>query len=343
MTERERVLAAVAHKEPDICPCSVNKIDDKEFFMQAYGVDSVDGIRAHLTCDVRKNEYREHFRCEPGLSIWGASDDWDAGYSVARGGYPLAGVENVHEVDAYPWPGTDVIDYAAIRRDIEAFDSRFSRVLSIGSLLSLHTLMDMFGMEDTLVGLHLDEPAILAALAHITEFHCASVKCALEACSDLCDFMWVGEDFATQRGMMMSPEVWRRHLKPVYARVFSIIKSYGLGVWFHSCGTFRPVMGDLIDIGMDVWETVQAHLEGNEPEVLKAEYGKHITFYGGVSSQSTLPFGTPEDVRKEVRERFRVLGKGGGYIIGGDHSFQKNMPPENIFALFDEVKKCAYN
>jgi len=128
----------------------------------------------------------------------------------------------------------------------------------------------------------------------------------------------------------------------MYAKLFALVKSYDVKVWFHSCGTFRPVFGDLVDVGMDVWETVQAHIPDNDPEYLKREYGKDISFFGAVSSQGTIPFGTPEDVRKEVRERFRVLGKGGGYIIGVDHSIQKNMPPENLFALFDEAKKCVY-
>jgi hypothetical protein len=83
---------------------------------------------------------------------------------------------------------------------------------------------------------------------------------------------------------------------------------YDLKVWFHSCGQFRPVIGDLIDIGLDVWETVQSHLPGNEPEILKLEYGDHITFFGGISTQMTLPFGTTDDVRREVRKRTRVLG-----------------------------------
>jgi len=342
MTERERVLAAVDHKEPDICPCYVSKIDDKEYFYKAYGVSSDAEMRDYLGCDLRKSEYNPHFRRTPGVTIWGSVDNWDAGYSTARGGYPLSGIDDVKGIDEYPWPTADIIDYAAIRRECEIIDGRFSRILSVGSLLAMTTLMDMFGMEEALVGLHLDEPVVVAAISHIEKFCLESIEQTLKAGADLCDFMWVGDDFATQRGMMISPQVWRRHLKPMYAKVFALIKSYGCRVWFHSCGTFRPVMGDLIDIGMDVWETVQAHLVGNEPEQLKAEFGKDITFFGAIGSQNTLPFGTPDDVRREVRERFRVLGKGGGYIIGVDHSIQKNMSAENIFALFDEVKNCSY-
>ena len=90
---------------------------------------------------------------------------------------------------------------------------------------------------------------------------------------------------------------------------------------------------------MDIWETVQAHLKGNEPEVLKQKYGRDLVFYGAINTQSTLPFGSTEDVRKEVRERIRVLGKGGGYICGGDHGILTNVPIENVLAMIDEAKK----
>jgi uroporphyrinogen decarboxylase len=94
-------------------------------------------------------------------------------------------------------------------------------------------------------------------------------------------------------------------------------------------------------MGMDVWETVQVHLEGNDPAELKREYGSSITFFGAVNCQQTLPFGSTEDVRKEVRRLIKILGKGGGYICGPDHSIQKNMPAENIIALYNEVRACA--
>ena len=100
-------------------------------------------------------------------------------------------------------------------------------------------------------------------------------------------------------------------------------------------------MPDLIDMGMDVWETTQVHLPGNEPEVLKKEYGKDICFYGAINTQQTLPFGTPDEVRAEVRKRIRVLGKGGGYIVGGDHAILPDVPIENVLAMIDEAKNTS--
>jgi len=201
--------------------------------------------------------------------------------------------------------------------------------------------MDMFGMEESMILMHTEPKVIEAALSRIEDFLLRTMKRVLDAFAQQSFAFWVGDDFSTQRGMMLSPPMWRTFLKPVYRKLFDLIKSYGLLVWFHSCGTFRPVLPELIDIGMDVWETVQVHLEGNDPQVLKDEFGAHITFFGAINCQQTLPYGTPDDVRREVRERIRVLGKGGGYICGPDHSIQSNMPAENIAALYDEIRKCS--
>jgi uroporphyrinogen decarboxylase len=188
--------------------------------------------------------------------------------------------------------------------------------------------------------LMITEPEIAqAAIARIEGFLLDTTRKICDEFAPRAFAFWLGDDFATQRGMMISPQAWRTFLKPVYRRLFGLVKSYGLKVWFHSCGTFRPVLPDLIDVGMDIWETVQAHLPGNDPKELKDEFGQHIIFFGAINCQQTLPFGTPEDVRREVRERVEVLGRGGGYICGPDHSIQANIPAENIIALYDEIRR----
>lgn len=228
-------------------------------------------------------------------------------------------------------------------RQIGKLDNESAKIGSIGFNTAVFcTLCDLFGMENAMLNMFLEPRLIEASIERIEGFLISAFDGILKKHAQDLDFFWWGDDFSTQRGMMVSPEMWRKFLKPTYMKVFELIKSYGVRVWFHSCGSFAPVLGELVDGGMDVWETVQAHLDGNDPAGLKKNYGKHLTFFGAVNCQQTLPFGTPEDVRKEVRERFRILGEGGGYIAGPDHSIQKNMPLKNIEALFDEIRKCAY-
>jgi uroporphyrinogen decarboxylase len=316
-------------------------MDDFDHWRQAFRVADEEGLRSLFQLDLRKTSYKGLFKVEEGQTIWGTSDDWDSGYNVRKGGFPLAAAETAEEVERHPWPDARSVDYTELRRRHEGMDTQHAAILSFGWQPPFCTLLDLFGMERALVLLHENPAMIEAALAHIEAFLLPEMKMALESCADLVQFYWCGDDFSTQRGLMISPADWRRFFKPLYGKMFDVVKAHGIKVWFHSCGTFPQVLPDLVDLGMDVWETVQVHLEGNDPVRLKANYGRHLTFFGAISCQTTLPFGTPEDVRREVRERVRVLGKGGGYICGPDHSIQKNMPAENLAALYDEARKLS--
>lgn len=175
-------------------------------------------------------------------------------------------------------------------------------------------------------------------MAHILDFYLCMLERVYNVCQGHLDFAPLGDDFAGQHGLLISPNMWRRFFKQAYVSLFEQAREHGLMIWFHACGTFREVLPDLVDAGLDVWEPAQVHLAGNNPVELKREYGKHITFAGGISIQWTLPFGSPEDVRAEVGERIQVLGRGGGYICGPDHTVRPEVPVENVKALFDEIR-----
>ncbi len=341
MTARERVMAAVAHRQPDRTPSFCGKIDDLDYWMERFPVASEDELRAFFQLDLRKTNYKGIFAVEEGKTIWKTPDQWESGYSSQRGGFPLAGAQSPADVEAHSWPEPQDVDFGELVRRHEGMDPDYAIILSLGWQPPFCTLLDLFGMEIAMAAMHENPRVIEAAVAHIEAFLLPEMEKAMMTCAHTAQFYWCGDDFSTQRGMMISPEHWRRFLKPTYRRMFDLVKSFGLKVWFHSCGTFRPVLPDLVEMGMDVWETVQVHLEGNDPAELKREYGAVLTFFGAVNCQQTLPFGSPEDVRREVRERVRVLGKGGGYICGPDHSVQKNMPAENLLALYDEARACG--
>jgi uroporphyrinogen decarboxylase len=301
---------------------------------------------------------------EKGLDIWGASYSWTgvtgAGYSAERGGYPLAGLQTTKEIEAYRWPRAEDFDFSVVGPALRAVapdrpiwirplyifpredpDQGVSvRVSRAEWMPVLCTLFNLFGMEETLMGLCQETARIETALERIEEFILGFCRRMIDAAGVDGEIFWFGDDFASQRGMVLSPEQWRRFLKPVYRRIFALAKNRGMKVWFHSCGTFRPVFADLVEIGMDIWETAQVHLPGNVPEVLKREFGRDITFYGGINSQTTLPHGSPEEVRAEVRERVRVLGKGGGYICSSDHAILPDVPFANVLAMIDEARKA---
>ena len=331
-------MTAAAHTQPDRTPVYCGRIDDLDFWRESFAVADEEALRDHFQLDIRKTTYNGLFPVEKGRTIWDTSDEWDAGYNVRAGGFPLAEARTIADVERHRWPRPEDVDYHELGMRHERMDPRFCTILSLGWQPLFCTLLDLFGMERAMLMMYQDPGLIEAAIAHIETFLLPEMRMAMERCAGMAQFYWCGDDFSTQRGIMISPDAWRRFLKPAYRKMFELIKSFGLKVWFHSCGTFRPVLPDLVDLGMDVWETVQVHLEGNDPRELKREFGRHITFFGAISCQTTLPFGSPEDVRREVRERVKVLGRGGGYICGPDHSIQKNMPAANLAALFDEAR-----
>ena len=341
MNSRERVLTAVSKKAPDRLPMFCGKIDDLEYWLEHFGVKSELEVREYLGLDCRKMSYSNIFIKEPGLTIWGCEDNYDVGYSTTKF-FPLANAATLADIENHKWPTNEQVDFDEVSVEIEKMDKNCARIGTIGFQAVFCTLCDLFGMDTAMINMHTEPKLVEAAVERIESFVLSAMKRIMDEHANELDFMWYGDDFSTQRGMMISPEMWRKFLKPTYMKIFELIKSYDLRVWFHSCGTFAPVIGELVDGGLDVWETVQAHLVDNEPEKLKENYGDHITFFGAINCQQTLPYGTPEDVRKEVRKRFKVLGKNGGYIVGPDHSIQKNMPWENIEALYDEARKCVY-
>ena len=360
-TARERLLNAINHHRPESVPVHILAFDPVDRWLECYQAADIFDLRAKLgLCLQFARPVYTGPNARLGLDIWGRSvtvmGATGAGYSSARGSYPLAGATSVAEIDKFPWPDPDDFDCEAVAEVLKSVPDHTARkirsVYSIerpgqtrtatargpGSWIPLLcTVFDLVGMEETLVWLHTQPVLIEAIVAHLEAFLLGLERRQLEATRGLADIFDFGDDFASQTGMLLSPKHWRRFLKPTYAKIYALAKSYGLKVWIHSCGTFRPVLPDMIDLGMDVWETVQAHLLGNEPEVLKREYGRDLAFFGAINSQQTLPYGTPEAVRAEVRERIRVLGQEGGYICGPDHTVMADIPIENVLAMLDEA------
>jgi len=151
------------------------------------------------------------------------------------------------------------------------------------------------------------------------------------------DMIWIGDDVGTQRGMLIAPEMWRRFLKPRMAAFIAEIRDIrrDIVIAYHSDGDIRPIIGDLIEVGVNVLNPVQPGCM--DPAALKREYGDRLSFWGAIDEQHTLPFGTPADVAREARERIETLGAGGGYIIGPTHNVQLDTPIENFFALVHAV------
>jgi uroporphyrinogen decarboxylase len=195
------------------------------------------------------------------------------------------------------------------------------------------------GMEQALADLAVNPEVVEAAMERIYCIHESVIRRSLEATNGLVDYIYVAEDLGTQNSLLMSPASFQRFVKPWLRKMIDLAHSFGVKVMHHDDGAIRPLLPELIDIGIDVLNPVQWRCRGMEREGLAGDFGKSVVFHGGVDNQRTLPFGAPEDVRQEVADNIRIFRKCKGYIVAPCHNIQPNTTTANIVALYDAVRE----
>jgi uroporphyrinogen-III decarboxylase len=195
------------------------------------------------------------------------------------------------------------------------------------------------GYEQMMIDL-VTNPDLAEAILDIPyQYHLTAAKKLVEMGVDM---IWAGDDMGAQHTMLMSPATWRRFLKPRLANFIATIKGINpqLKVAYHSDGFIWPIIPELIEIGVDVLNPIQP--ASMDPAELKKKFGKHLCFWGTIDEQHTLPFGSPEEVAHEVRERLRTVGADGGLIIGPTHHVQLDTPMENFWAMVKTITETPY-
>lgn len=159
----------------------------------------------------------------------------------------------------------------------------------------------------------------------------------VNACAEIpADALMLADDWGDQRGVMIGPERWRRFYKPRYARIFEAIHAQGKVAIMHCCGSAADIMGEIVETGLDVLESVQPEAAGMNPYALKRAWGDKITFWGCLGSQSTIPFATPAQIRQEIRRLRGEMGKGGSFILAPAKPLRPETPTENAIAIVEE-------
>lgn len=189
-------------------------------------------------------------------------------------------------------------------------------------------------MEDALLDFAVDPSLADTMVGRCADF---ADRLAVEAIERFeLDWLWTGDDVASQDGMIISPEQWRETVKPHLARVFRRGIDAGLPIAYHCCGALRPIIPDLVEIGCTVLNPIQVGCPGMEPRSLKEEFGAELTFMGGLDTQRLLPRGTPTEVRRETESLIATMAsEGGGFILAASHSIPPETPLDNIFALYE--------
>jgi uroporphyrinogen decarboxylase len=156
---------------------------------------------------------------------------------------------------------------------------------------------------------------------------------------DAIDGFLLGSDWGGQRGLLISPPQWRRFIKHTEATCYDIVRGAGKHLWVHSCGKIEQIIPDLIECGLQGLNPVQS--EVMDIGELKENFGADLTFWGGVSTQTVLPYGTPEEVKEDVQRTIDIMAPGGGYVLGPSQSMQEDVPLENILAFLEVAKAHA--
>lgn len=191
------------------------------------------------------------------------------------------------------------------------------------------------GAENFLVDLVAHPKAARRLLDRIIEQNLVMLENVL--CAPEIDGVLFGSDWGSQRGLLMSPGVWQETIRPGEQRMYDLAHGYGKDVWVHSCGNIEQLIPSLIELKLDVLNPVQP--EAMDIARLKADYGRQLTFWGGISTQRVLPFGTPGEVKQEARRVRELMSANGGYIFGPSQMLQGDVPAENMVALIEAAKE----
>jgi len=277
--------------------------------------------------------------CPDGHDIWGVSRK---PVSTPAGGvyheidhYPLAGAKTITDLMRHPWPSPAAFDYASLPERVAAMRAAGDPCIMTGLGTIFETAWYMRGFEQIFVDF-LESPEFVHTLfAKIADFWMDHFRRTLEAVPGEIDLVFTADDIGGQNGLLMSPGMWESFIKPCHKRMNAMLHEFGVRVIYHSDGGVAAAVPGLIDMGIDILQALQFDADGMDPVALKRDFGDRLAFEGGVSVQKTLPFGTPEDVRREVEFLAETLGRGGKYILGPSHFIQAGTPTENILALFD--------
>lgn len=347
MTPRERWRALLCGQRPDRIPCDywateevtrrllaeLGCVSERELW-ERLGVDRM------IRVAPRHPEAREStWYLQSLYSVWGvgvretAAGDGGAVYLEAVV-HPLAEAATAREIETYRWPDPYHWDVTHLRRECAQWSDY---PILLGSYEPFLLYCRLRGQERALADL-VEQPALVeAALERIHWIHATLIRRCLEQAADLIDLVWVGEDLGTQHSLIMSPALFRRFLRPSLQAMIELVHSFGVRVFHHDDGAIRPLLPELIEMGIDILNPIQWRCRGMDREGLARDFGRHVVFHGAVDNQQTLPFGSPADVRREVAENIRIFSRGKGYIVAPCHNIQANTPTANILALFEAV------
>jgi len=332
MTRRERVAKAVDFIEPDRVPWQIGlTIPAHRKLAEHFGAEDLEPILGNHIVGVSPKPPDAWVEVRPGFwrdefgVLWDRTIDQDIG-NPCKFVIPEPTLKN------YVWP--DPTDHRRFEsaRQLFAKDTGMYTVANFGFSL-FERAWTMRGMERILMDMVENEMFLDDFLDAIADWNLQAVKKMLEFPFDAVEF---GDDWGSQRGLIMGPALWRRFILPRIKRLYGAVRNAGKKVFIHSCGDVDELFDDLVDAGLNVFNPFQP--EVMDTFALAKKYKGRLAFFGGISTQRLLPYGTPDEVRREVRRILKTIGAGGGYIAAPAHDTPKDVPLENLLALIETLQ-----
>lgn len=364
MTSLERLQAALAHKEPDRVPldlgsivsgitlnahrnlCKFLGIQEKETLVDRvqYLVKPASVLLESFGIDTRyvydEIPYSMWSRDREG-TVW--KDDWGVkryftGFYYDMISHPLSGITTSEELKKYVPPEPPLNFFKTVREKAKILKAKEKAVIvnCIGSCFEFAWYLR--GFAQFMMDLALQPGLACSIMDVMLDFQLRQFEVLLQEAGDLIDVVLVGDDLATQNAPLISIEMYRKYVKPRQKKLYQFIKARtSAPLFYHSCGAITDFLEDLVEIGVDIINPVQVAARGMDPKWLKKNFGEVLSFWGGIDTQRILPFGTPEEVRKEVRRKIDELAPSGGYVLCAVHNIQADVPPQNIVAMYEEA------
>jgi uroporphyrinogen decarboxylase len=249
--------------------------------------------------------------------------------------WPLNKATSIEDLKSHLWPEPDWWDFSPLPGIMQQLDAHqeYHIRFRIGSIFE--TAWQLRGMQEFLMDLSLNPAIPQYIMERMTDILVENTRRVLDIADDRLDMVYFYDDVATQNSLMISQKMWRNYVRPCHIKLIEVARAYNKPVMYHCDGALYPLIPEIVDMGVDLLNPVQADAKGMDPQRLKDEFGDRLCFHGGIDIIKTLPRGTVEDVKAEVSERIRVLGKNGGYIMASSHHIQPDTPLENVLAMYN--------
>ncbi len=346
MNARERILSLLSGEKSDQVPFDIwytpeikkqlmehFQVTDEQQLWRLMKIDKIVWLAApykDLGEPTMDSEGRSIRTNEWGSGIRTVAHSLDGSYEEVVS-YPLAEAETLEDIEAHPWPDADRFDYEHLLQSCNE-NKEWTRMLFFISIFEIYCKLRP--MDFSLMDLYVEEELADAIIEKIFTLQKRYIEKAFEVCGDAIDIVYLSDDMGMQDRQLISVEVWEKRFREPYRQLIELIHSKGAYAFYHSDGAAFPIIEQMVALGVDIINPIQHVCPGMDCVHLSEALGSRVVFHGAVENQQILPFGTPQDVRSEVRNNIAILGEHGRYICAPCHNLQPGTPLENILALY---------